>query len=150
MSAQTLSGDAHLDLPEFDAPPGDPIAPARAWPAAAVARGVREPQQIHLAGPVEHRGDSVSDALFAERPRAAQATTAASRQSRPRDDEQALRRRAEDVRDSGAPIARPDGWAGYRLLPHRAEFWYGSPDRLHRRLACTRAGSGWSHQRLQP
>ncbi|MEV4512646.1 phenazine biosynthesis FMN-dependent oxidase PhzG [Dactylosporangium sp. NPDC049525] len=107
-------------------------------------------QQIHVTGPVQQLPAAASDALFAERPAAAQATTAASRQSAPLDDEAALRQRAADLLSTGGPIARPDGWAGYRLTPTGIEFWHGSVDRLHRRLRYDRQPIGWRSQRLQP
>ncbi|WP_327043981.1 phenazine biosynthesis FMN-dependent oxidase PhzG [Microbispora sp. NBC_01189] len=207
--ANTLSGDAGLALPEFDAPPADPIALLTEWFDSAVERQVREPlvvslssadadgrpssrmillkgvsergllfgshrgsrkgrdfaerpwgamtfywretlQQIVIDGPVEQISDEESDELFHARPRAAQATTAASQQSHPLDDAQALRDRAEKLAAGDAPVARPAGWGGYRLVPHRIEFWHGSPDRLHRRLAYQLTDGRWTARRLQP
>lgn len=210
--ADTLTGDTTLELPEFDAPPEDPLALLRAWLDAARERGVREPnaavlatagavgrpssrvvavkeaddrglvftsfrgsrkgrelaerpwasvtfywretlQQLTVAGTVERLADNESDRLFAERPRAAQATTAVSQQSRPLDDEPALRARARELADSEGGLVRPEEWTGYRLLPQSVEFWYGSPDRLHRRLWYERAApdvTAWTHRRLQP
>ncbi|GAA4261765.1 phenazine biosynthesis FMN-dependent oxidase PhzG [Dactylosporangium darangshiense] len=107
-------------------------------------------QQVNVAGPVRQLSPAESDALFAERPVAAQATTAASRQSAPLHDEAALRRRAADLLAAGGTIARPDGWAGYRIEPAAIEFWHGSVDRLHRRLRYDRHPTGWTPQRLQP
>lgn len=109
-------------------------------------------QQITVQGRVEQVSPEASDALFSRRPRAARATTAVSRQSRPLTDEADMRARARAVAESGEPVERPAGWSGYRLLPTAVEFWYGSPDRLHRRLRYDRRASGtpWTHQRLQP
>ncbi|EME19281.1 phenazine biosynthesis FMN-dependent oxidase PhzG [Rhodococcus triatomae] len=110
-------------------------------------------QQLTVAGPVEIIGDEESDRLFAERPRAAQATTAVSRQSRPLDDEAELRARARSLGDTDRPIDRPADWTGYRVVPVAVEFWYGSPDRLHRRLRYERPSPDapqWTHGRLQP
>lgn len=45
----SLTGDEDLALPEFDAPPADPLALLRDWIAAAEARGVREPLALVLA-----------------------------------------------------------------------------------------------------
>lgn len=45
----SLGGDACLELPEFDAPPADPIALVRRWIADAFDRGVREPLAAALA-----------------------------------------------------------------------------------------------------
>lgn len=47
--AGSLSGDADLDLPEFDAPPADPIPLVQEWIADAFERGVREPLAAALA-----------------------------------------------------------------------------------------------------
>lgn len=106
-------------------------------------------QQITVEGSVVPTGDEESDQLFAARPRAAQATTAASAQSSPLEDSQALRTAADQLADGDAPVPRPAGWGGYRLVPHRIEFWHGSPDRLHRRLAYELTDHGWTAQRLQ-
>jgi pyridoxamine 5'-phosphate oxidase len=210
----TLSGDPTLVLPEFDAPPPDPLALARGWLEEAVRRGIREPlaaavatadarglasarvllvkgldarglvfgssrgsrkglelavrpwasanfywretlQQLTIAGPVETLTEPESDEIFAQRPPEAQAASAASRQSRrlEADDEAALRERARGLVALGEPVARPADWTGYRLLPENIEFWYGSPDRLHRRLRYDRAApdaAEWTWQRLQP
>ncbi|MGW3508008.1 pyridoxine 5'-phosphate oxidase C-terminal domain-containing protein [Streptomyces sp. NPDC000994] len=51
---------------------------------------------------------------------------------------------------AAARVSRPEGWSGSLLRPESIEFWYGSPDRLHRRLRYGKAESGWRHQRLQP
>lgn len=47
--AGSLGGDASLELPEFDAPPADPIGLIREWIADAFDRGVREPLAAALA-----------------------------------------------------------------------------------------------------
>ena len=46
---ETLSGDPTLELPEFDAPPAEPLALLERWLAAAETRGVREPRALALA-----------------------------------------------------------------------------------------------------
>ncbi|TLQ46345.1 phenazine biosynthesis FMN-dependent oxidase PhzG [Streptomyces marianii] len=109
-------------------------------------------QQLTVQGPVEVLTGAESDELFARRPLAAQATTAVSRQSRPLKDEAELKAGAKALVAAGGPVARPDEWTGYRLVPQAIEFWYGSPDRLHRRLRYDRGADSadWTHQRLQP
>lgn len=205
----TLSGDSSLALPEFDAPPEDPVELFRAWldaadevvrepraaalataddvgqpssrivllkdlssdgaltftthhdsrkgrdlqcnPSAAMTLYWRETlQQVNIAGRVERVDDEVSDACFAERPAAAQATTTVSQQGRTLRDEQALHERAAQLVDAGEPLVRPATWGGYRLDPTHIEFWHGSTSRLHRRLAYARSGDRWLHRRLQP
>ncbi|WP_411141841.1 phenazine biosynthesis FMN-dependent oxidase PhzG [Streptomyces sp. x-80] len=125
-----------------------------ARPSAAMTFYWRETlQQITLSGAIEELTAAESDALFARRPPAAQAATAVSRQSRPLDDEAELRERARALTESGRPVPRPAEWTGYRLVPRTVEFWYGSPDRLHRRLVYERPApdtQNWTHRRLQP
>ncbi|ATE54753.1 phenazine biosynthesis FMN-dependent oxidase PhzG [Actinosynnema pretiosum] len=120
-------------------------------PVAAVTFYWRETlQQITASGPVSRADDARSDALFASRPVDAQATTAASRQGEPLDDEAELHRRARELAAPGEPLPRPPGWAGYLLVPDRIEFWHGRASRLHRRLAYLRGADGWRATRLQP
>ncbi|HEY6730201.1 MAG TPA: pyridoxal 5'-phosphate synthase [Solirubrobacterales bacterium] len=46
---ETLSGDATLQLPEFDAPPADPLPLLDRWLQTADEKGVREPRALALA-----------------------------------------------------------------------------------------------------
>jgi pyridoxamine-phosphate oxidase len=46
---ETLSGDPTLALPEFEAPPEEPLPLLGRWLAAADERGVREPRALALA-----------------------------------------------------------------------------------------------------
>jgi dihydrophenazinedicarboxylate synthase len=205
---ETLSGDPTLVLPEFEAPPEDPLPLLERWLRIAEEKGVREPralalatadaagrpsnrilllkqltpglvfagshdsrkgrdlavnpraagtlywretlQQIVVEGPVRQLGEEESDALFAERPPAGQATTVASNQGEQLTDPAELRDAASSLAKSAEPLPRPQRWGGYRLDPDLIEFWHGSPDRLHRRLLYVKTDELWSHQRLQP
>jgi dihydrophenazinedicarboxylate synthase len=205
---ETLSGDPSLALPEFDAPPEDPLPLLDRWLQLADEREVREPralalatadgegrpssrivllkqvspalvfagsydsrkgrelaanpraagtlywretlQQIVVEGPVRKLSEEESDALFAERPPAGQATTVASQQGEPLTDPAQLRQTADSLPAGEEPLRRPPRWGGYRLDPDLVEFWHGSPDRLHRRLLYAKSNGAWTHQRLQP
>jgi dihydrophenazinedicarboxylate synthase len=46
---ETLSGDSTLELPEFDAPPEDPLPLLERWLRRADEHGVREPRALALA-----------------------------------------------------------------------------------------------------
>ena len=107
-------------------------------------------QQVTVEGPVRRLSEAESDALFAERPQAAQAGAVASRQGEPLDDAAELRRAAAEISASEQPPRRPTRWGGFRLDPDLVEFWHGSPDRLHRRLLYAKNGGAWEAQRLQP
>lgn len=106
-------------------------------------------QQITIEGPVFRLSEEESDALFAERPAAGQATTVASEQGAPLGDPKALREKADELSGEES-LERPANWGGFRLDPDLIEFWHGSPTRLHRRLLYIRGEGGWRHQRLQP
>jgi pyridoxamine 5'-phosphate oxidase len=207
-AVETLSGDATLELPEFDAPPEDPLPLLERWLQLADERGVREPralalatadaegrpssrilllkqatpflvfagsyesrkgrdlaanpraagtlywretlQQITVEGPVQKLSEEESDALFAERPEAAQASAVASNQGEPLSDPAELRQSAKAIAAKDEPLSRPPHWGGWRLEPDLIEFWHGSPTRFHRRLLYVKCKGAWQHQRLQP
>lgn len=107
-------------------------------------------QQVVVEGPVQRMSEAESDALFAERPRIAQAATIASRQGEPLDVPANLQTQAAEVAADDGQLSRPPEWSGYELSPQRIEFWHGSKDRLHRRLLYVRSDEGWTYQRLQP
>lgn len=205
---ETLSGDPTLVLPEFEAPPEDPLPLLERWLQIADEKGVREPralalatadgdggpsnrilllkqiapalvfagsydsrkgrdlevnpraagtlywretlQQIVVEGPVRKLSEAESDALFAERPPAGQATTVASSQGEALADPAELREAANALGHREEPLRRPARWGGYQLDPDLIEFWHGSPDRLHRRLLYVKEDGAWTHRRLQP
>jgi pyridoxamine-phosphate oxidase len=107
-------------------------------------------QQVVVEGPVRRMSGTESHALFAERPRDAQAATVVSRQGEPLDEPAQLRARAAELAAGDAELTRPPGWSGYELAPRRIEFWHGGSDRLHRRLLYVKSDEGWTPQRLQP
>jgi pyridoxamine 5'-phosphate oxidase len=110
-------------------------------------------RQVRVEGPVERLRDEESAAYFASRPRAAQLSAWASRQSEPVANRQALEdsvaRRAEEFGDGEVPL--PPHWGGYRVVPETIEFWQHREDRLHDRLRYRRAADGdWVVERLSP
>ena len=107
-------------------------------------------QQVVFEGPVEKLTEAESDALFAERPPAGQATAVASAQGEALADPEGLRRAAGQLGAGEGPLRRPARWGGWRLDPDLVEFWHGSPDRLHRRLLYMKTEGGWTSERLQP
>ena len=109
-------------------------------------------RQVRIEGRVGRVDDAQSDAYFGSRPRGAQIGAAASRQSRPVEDRQALEAQVADVEQAfeGRDVERPAEWGGYRIALDAMEFWQGRPNRVHDRLRFTRSGDGWSRERLQP
>ncbi|RFU86795.1 pyridoxal 5'-phosphate synthase [Streptomyces triticagri] len=107
-------------------------------------------RQVMLSGPVDRLDDSVADELWRARPTPLHAMSTASSQSDPLPDPGALRADALRLGESGRPLPRPAGFAGYLLRPADVEFWNASSDRMHRRLSYVHGPDGWLTRRLQP
>jgi pyridoxamine 5'-phosphate oxidase len=109
-------------------------------------------RQVRVDGRVVTLSAAQSDHYFASRPLGSRMAAAASEQSAPIADRKALENRLEAIRNRypGGNVPRPPAWTGYRLLPHRFEFWQGRENRLHDRLQFDRNGEGWAITRLMP
>jgi len=109
-------------------------------------------RQVRAVGPVEPLPSDEVDDYWDARPHGSRVSAAASAQSQPIADREALEQRRDEVAAAvgSGPVPRPDGWGGYRLVPDEVEVWQGRADRLHDRFVYTRAGGGWSIQRLMP
>jgi pyridoxamine 5'-phosphate oxidase len=111
-------------------------------------------RQVRVEGRVEKATRAESEEYFASRPRGSQLGAWASAQSQPIASRAALTARSDEVeaRFRGGPVARPEFWGGYLVIPDVVELWLGRSDRLHDRFVYERAGDGepWSIQRLSP
>jgi len=114
------------------------------WPTIGV--------QVRVEGGVERVSAAESEAYFATRPRESQLGAWASHQSRPLASAEALREEfaRTSAQFAGQPVPRPPVWGGFRLRPQRIEFWHAGEHRLHDRILYTRAGEGWTVERLFP
>ncbi len=110
-------------------------------------------RQVRIEGPVTPVSDEEADEYFGSRPKEARIAATASPQSREIPDRQTLMSmvEAERRRFGDQDIPKPGHWGGWRVSPHRMEFWQGRLHRLHDRLVYTRAGEeGWRRMRLAP
>lgn len=110
-------------------------------------------RQIRIEGMVESVTDAEADAYFASRPRVSRLGAWASDQSRPLDQRLTLEKRLAEyeAKYPGEDIPRPPHWSGYRVLPHRFEYWQNMPFRLHDRTLYTRTEiGGWTVGKLFP
>jgi len=103
--------------------------------------------------------DSQSDAYFNSRPAGSRLSAAASPQSDVIESRGDLERKVKELEEKYPAvdkIPRPANWGGYKVSPHRIEFWQGRVNRLHDRLCYTRDRSGssdeseWVRSRLAP
>jgi pyridoxamine 5'-phosphate oxidase len=107
---------------------------------------------VRVCGAVSRLGRAASLAYFRTRPRGAQLSALASRQSRVVASRATLEKAVADL-DSRYPteVPLPPDWGGYVLRPHWIEFWENRADRLHDRLRYVRQrGGAWRLERLAP
>jgi pyridoxamine 5'-phosphate oxidase len=120
--------------------------------AAIVFYWFQTRHQVRVSGAVRRLSRSASAEYFHSRPRGAQLSARASRQSHviPSREvlERAVRELAEKYPDQ---VPLPTDWGGYALRPRWIEFWESREDRLHDRLRYVRRrDGGWRLERLAP
>jgi pyridoxamine 5'-phosphate oxidase len=108
--------------------------------------------QVRVSGTVRRVSRAASVDYFRSRPRGAQLSALASRQSRVVASRAVLEKAVADL-DRRFPVAVPipADWGGYALRPAWIEFWENRADRLHDRLRYVRLPAGvWRSERLAP
>jgi len=104
-------------------------------------------------GTVEKISESQSDEYFLSRPKGSQIGAWASPQSHKIRSREVLEERLKEMqlRFEEEKLVRPPHWGGYRVLPHKIEFWQGRPSRLHDRILYEKNEAGaWTISRLAP
>ncbi|VFM98247.1 MAG: Pyridoxamine 5'-phosphate oxidase [Candidatus Kentron sp. G] len=114
------------------------------WPPLA--------EQVLVEGEVESIDDAEADAYWETRPRNSRIGSWASRQSESMPSRFTLLRRVVTLtaRFGAGQVPRPPFWSGYRVIPHRIEFWTNRPFRLHERLCYEREDGEWTRRLLYP
>jgi pyridoxamine 5'-phosphate oxidase len=110
-------------------------------------------RQVRVQGAVEIIPESEADQYFSSRPRESQLGAWASAQSAVIRNREELEERVREVRERfrGKPVPRPEYWSGFRVVPHRFEFWQLRLSRLHDRFRYLRSEDGrWEIERLSP
>ena len=109
-------------------------------------------RQVRVEGIARPVPDDEADAYFATRPRGSQIGAWASQQSRRIAEPGDLEARVGEIerRFADRAVPRPPHWSGFRLVPHRMEFWHNMPSRLHERHAYQRSADGWRMEVLYP
>jgi pyridoxamine 5'-phosphate oxidase len=109
-------------------------------------------RQVRVEGTTRPVSSDEADAYFASRARGSQLGAWASLQSRPIAAPGDLEARVAemDARFAGGAVPRPPQWSGFRLVPHRIEFWHNMPSRLHERHVYHREAEGWRRETLYP
>ncbi len=108
--------------------------------------------QVRVSGKVSKVPRAASIAYFHSRPRGAQLSALASRQSRVIGSRAELEN-AVALLDQLYPqtVPLPPDWGGFALRPGWIEFWENRADRLHDRLRYVRGRrGGWRLERLAP
>jgi pyridoxamine 5'-phosphate oxidase len=108
--------------------------------------------QVRVSGTVRRLSRTASLAYFRTRPRGAQLSALASRQSRVIRSREVLERAVTQLAAKHpGDVPLPDDWGGYALRPRWIEFWESREDRLHDRLRYVRrTGGAWRIERLAP
>ena len=111
-------------------------------------------QQIRIEGRIERVSEEESQAYYHSRPRASQIGAWASPQSQVIPNREFLEEKVKKYSqefENEEVIPLPKFWGGFRLVPHRIEFWQGRSSRLHDRILFEKGeNEEWKRNRLAP
>ena len=108
-------------------------------------------RQVRIEGTAEKVSAEESDLYFSTRPIASQLGAWSSPQSKIISSREVLTENFKLYEDKyKKAVPRPPHWGGYRIIPHRIEFWQGRSSRMHDRILFVYEGDQWRKFRLAP
>jgi len=110
-------------------------------------------RQVRVSGVAEMITTAEVLKYFVTRPKESQCAAWASNQSRPLLSRQLLMQKFDEMKKKFArgEVPLPDFWGGYRVIPHKFEFWQKCDHRLHDRFEYKLTEDrSWQIQRLAP
>lgn len=109
-------------------------------------------RQVCIEGSVEKITAEEGKIYFTSRPRSSQIASWASEQDQKLNSRSQLEESFEKFEHQFAnqKVPKPRNWGGYRLIPHRFEFWQGRESRLHDRFIYREINGSWVIDRLSP
>lgn len=110
-------------------------------------------RQVKICGKATKTSLSESVKYFASRPRNSQIGAWVSEQSKMIESRMFLQMKFEELKYKfkEGKIPLPDFWGGFRVKPHRIEFWQGRENRLHDRFEYILDNNDyWTIKRLAP
>jgi pyridoxamine 5'-phosphate oxidase len=145
-----LDGDRFVFYSNYGSRKGRDLASNRR--AALVFYWSVTGHQVRVSGRVSRLPRAASAAYFHSRPRGAQLSALASRQSRVVPSRTVLEKTVAELdRRYPGTVQLPPDWGGYGVRAEWIEFWEHRADRLHDRLRyIRRREGGWRLERLAP
>ncbi|MEO8445116.1 MAG: pyridoxamine 5'-phosphate oxidase [Gammaproteobacteria bacterium] len=109
-------------------------------------------RQVRITGTASRVSTADTLRYFLSRPRDSQLGAWVSEQSRVIEGRQLLEAKFAEfkARFAAGEVPLPAFWGGFRVEISTVEFWQARENRLHDRFLYSRAGSGWTIDRLAP
>ncbi|MDP5028937.1 MAG: pyridoxamine 5'-phosphate oxidase [Paraglaciecola sp.] len=110
-------------------------------------------RQVKISGTAELLSVGDVAKYFVSRPKPSQIAAWVSKQSRPIATRQLLMSQFNEAKQKfmHGEVPLPSFWGGYRVIPHKIEFWQGGEHRMHDRFVYTLdSNKQWQTQRLMP
>lgn len=108
-------------------------------------------RQVRIEGRLEKTSAAESDQYFHSRPKGSQLGAWSSPQSKKIISRDILEEHFNEFQQKYPDnVPRPEYWGGYRLMPHKIEFWQGRGNRMHDRIVFEKLGDIWDKYRVAP